>query len=266
MEFDAKDHSFVVCAYKDSPYLSDCLDSLLGQTVPTHVYVSTSTPTEKVRALCQERNVQLFERDGESGLANDWNFAVGAVNTSLVTLAHQDDVYKPNYAEEMLACLNGAGHDNPLMFFSNYGELRDGVEVDSNKNLEVKRRLLRPIAKTGSSREVSVKRSILRYGNSICCPSVTLVKPNIPLPLFKRGMSSNLDWEAWALLASMAGSFVYSDKILMLHRIHGGSETSRIIGDGNRTKEDLEMLLKFWPTPVAHAINFAYKMAQRSNG
>lgn len=63
-----------------------------------------------------------------------------------------------------------------------------------------------------------------------------------------------------------AGALSAGGKTLMLHRIHEGSEASRIIDDGNRTREDLEMLEKFWPAPVARAINHFYKAAQKSNG
>jgi len=38
-------HSFAVMAYKDSPYLSDCLDSLKDQTVKSEIYITTSTPS-----------------------------------------------------------------------------------------------------------------------------------------------------------------------------------------------------------------------------
>lgn len=258
------DHTFVVCSYKDSPYLRECLESLMMQTVRTHILVSTSTPTEGVRSICRSFGIGLVERQGESGLANDWNAALEAAQTPLVTIAHQDDVYKPEYAETMLASLEGVRR--PLIFFSNYGELRGGREVDTNRNLDVKRRMLRPIERRGSSDDPRIKRGIMRLGSSICCPSVTIDKDNVPLPLFKKGMESNLDWEAWERLTHVDGSFAYSSRILMLHRIHEGSETSRIIDDGNRTREDLEMLEKFWPAPVARALNHFYKTAQKSNG
>lgn len=257
-------HTFVVCSYKDSPYLRACLDSLLAQTIRTNVMVSTSTPTDAVRSLCAELDIKLVERKGESGLANDWNFALKAAPTPLVTIAHQDDVYKPDYAKTLLKSLEDV--ERPLIFFSNYGELRDDVEVDANRLLEVKRRMLRPIKRMGSTDDPRIKRRIMRIGSSICCPSVTVDKENVPLPLFRQGMESNLDWEAWERLTHVDGSFVYSSKILMLHRIHQGSETSRIIDDGNRTKEDLEMLEKFWPSPIARLINHFYKSAQGSNG
>ncbi|MBF0929898.1 MAG: glycosyltransferase family 2 protein, partial [Atopobium sp.] len=55
-------------------------------------------------------------------------------------------------------------------------------------------------------------------------------------------------------------------RVLMLHRIHEDSETSHLIHDNRREQEDLEMLKKFWPTPVAKLINMAYKSGQKSNG
>lgn len=78
-------------------------------------------------------------------------------------------------------------------------------------------------------------------------------------------MRSNLDWEAWERISRLDGSFVYDDKILMYHRIHEGSETSALIRNNTRTAEDLAMLEKFWPVPVARLINVFYSLGQRSN-
>ena len=52
----------------------------------------------------------------------------------------------------------------------------------------------------------------------------------------------------------------------MHHRIHEESETSNLIRDNTRTKEDLAMLMRFWPAPVARLINVVYARGQRSNG
>ena len=38
-------HVFAVCAYKDSPYLEQCIRSLKAQTVPSHIIICTSTPS-----------------------------------------------------------------------------------------------------------------------------------------------------------------------------------------------------------------------------
>ena len=51
----------------------------------------------------------------------------------------------------------------------------------------------------------------------------------------------------------------------MGHRIHNDSTTTAIINDNIRTKEDLEMLRKFWPITIAKFINKFYAKAQKSN-
>lgn len=262
--FDPTDHSFVVCAYKESPYLQECVDSLLAQTQPTHILMATATPNDHIRAIAEQAGIELHVNEAAPGIGSDWNFAVSCAETPLVTLAHQDDTYAPRYAEVMLAKMAEA--TRPLIFFSDYGELRDGQKVDDDQLLRVKRRLLKPLAKRhGVSRYRHVKRAIIKYGNAICCPSVTLNMSELPHPPFEVEMGSNLDWDAWERFSRREGEFVYANEVLMHHRIHGGSTTSALIEDNTRTDEDLQMLRRFWPAPVAHALNLVYSRGQKSN-
>ena len=261
--FSAKDHSFVLCAYGESPYLEECLLSLLNQNVKTSYSIATTTPNAHIQSIAAKYDVPLFINEGQPGIAHDWNCAVSHCSTPLVTIAHQDDVYEPNYVEKMLEAMNCA--PGPLIFFSNYGELRCGEKVDSSKLLGVKRMLLSEIQKKGSVSKRSQKRRLIAVGSAICCPSVTYNVPALPSPLFLEGMKSNLDWEAWERFSLLDGSFVYSDQILMRHRIHEGSETSHLIRDNTRTAEDLAMLQKFWSKPMAALINKAYGSGQKSN-
>ena len=61
------------------------------------------------------------------------------------------------------------------------------------------------------------------------------------------------------------GDFIYIKDKLMGHRVHEESTTTEIIKDNIRTKEDLEMLKKFWPIPIAKMINHFYKGAEKNN-
>ena len=71
-----------------------------------------------------------------------------------------------------------------------------------------------------------------------------LRKNNLPNPVFRVHFRSNEDWEAWERLSKMKGEFLYDSTIQMGHRIHEESETSIIIGDNARSKEDYEMFCK----------------------
>ena len=261
--FTPQDHTFALCAYGSSPYLEECVRSLLDQTVRTNVLIATSTPNDAIRRVAEKYAVPLYVNEGEPGICHDWNCAMSYCSTPLVTIAHQDDVYLPRYAERALALMGEA--KRPLIFFTDYGELRDGRPCDENRLLGIKRALLTPLKSVALRGNRLVRRRILSFGSAICCPSVTMCLPNLPSPVFESTMKSNLDWEAWERISRLEGSFVYCPELLMRHRIHEGSETSHLIRDDTRTKEDLAMLEKFWPRPIARLINRAYAAGQASN-
>lgn len=262
--FRENGHTFVICAYRESEYLEECIRSLRAQSRKSRIAAVTSTPNAHIENLCKKYGVDLHVNNTDRhGIDGDWNFALSIARTPLVTIAHQDDVYRPRYTENMLACMNAA--KNPLLYFCNYCELRDGKQMRSNMLLRVKRLLLLPLRLhlPGSLR--AVKRLTLAFGNPICCPSCTFYLPALRLPLFEPGFETDLDWQAWEKLSRVPGAFTYCPEVLMCHRIHAESETSRLIENSVRTEEDLAMFAKFWPLPVAKMLNRFYVGAQKSN-
>ena len=257
-------HSFAVCAYGESPYLTECVESLLAQEGPkSRIYLATSTPNDWIQSVARRYDLRLYVNEGESGIGQDWNFAYSMAETPFVTIAHQDDVYAPSYAREATKALDV--DPRSIIFFSNYGELRKNEHVDDNRLLRVKRLLLTPITNRKKAGQRWRKRAILRFGSAICCPSVTFNSKNCPNPPFVTGMSSNLDWETWERLSRLDGTFLYDERILMYHRIHAESATSKLIANQKRNEEDLEMLQRFWPSPIARLIEVAYSRGTDSN-
>lgn len=264
---DSNLHAFAVCAYKESPFLKECIESLLSQKLPSKVVMCTSTPNDHIQALAQDYSIPLFINEGSSGIGPDWEFALNCSDTKFVTLAHQDDIYCPSYSATAVEHMRYAEEmgATPLIFFSDYGEIRNGEVVDSNRILETKRRLLRPLASAQFVDSVKKRRSVLRLGNPICCPSVTYNNEILPKPLFDTSMKQGLDWKAWERLSRMDGAFCYAPEVLMRHRIHEESETSQGIETSIRAKEDRRMLELFWPKPLALLISKIYSIAEKSN-
>ena len=58
-------HVFAVCAYKDSPYLEQCIRSLKAQTVPSHIIICTSTPAPTLTGWLEIRPAGLRTAWGE---------------------------------------------------------------------------------------------------------------------------------------------------------------------------------------------------------
>jgi len=256
-----KKHTFVICAYKESEYLEECIKSLVVQRDTSEVILMTSTPNNHINTLCDKYEIPCFVNSGESGITQDWEFGLQQVKTKYATIAHQDDVYFKDYAKAVLERVEKS--QTPIIAFTDYYELRDGDYVKENQILKIKRMLLMPLKIFRKS--VFVRRRVLSLGNPICCPSVTYAMDNIERPFFMNHFKSNEDWEAWERYSKIKGEFLYIAKPLMAHRIHEGSETSAILEYDGRSVEDYEMYRKFWPNWIARYLTNKYKQSEKYN-
>lgn len=263
MNFSREDHTFVICAYKESPYLWRLILSLKKQTVKSRIIMVTSTDNSLIRSMGEKYEIPVFVNHGKPGIVEDWNFGYEKAETRLVTIAHQDDVYMNHYTENMLEMVGKAG--TPLIYFTDYGELRNGKRINNNRLLKIKRMMLIPLERKSFRGSRFVRRRILSFGNPICCPSVTYVKDNLPARLFQPGFICSQDWQAWEKISRIKGEFLYDKKILMYHRIHEDSTTSEIVNGGGRSNEDYQMFCKFWPKPAARILTHFYSASEKSN-
>ena len=65
----AKQHTFVICAYKESPYLEECILSLKNQTQESRILMITSTPNAHITSLADKYQISLLVNEGEGGIA-----------------------------------------------------------------------------------------------------------------------------------------------------------------------------------------------------
>lgn len=251
-------HTFVICAYGDSPYLEECILSLKQQTQPSTLILYTSTPSDYISNLCERYGIPVYTGVGGS-IGTDWNNALSFVETQYATIAHQDDYYEPTYVEEVMKKLS----PNTLIAFSDYYEFKGGRKVRENTNLKIKRLMLNTLSLFPNLRWW--RRRILAFGNPISCPAVTYNLARLADFTFDSQMRVSIDWYAWSQIAIYEGSFDYIPKQLMFHRIHGESETSQTIKDSTRSKEDLFMYEQFWPKSIARWISRQYERSQKSN-
>lgn len=263
MSYTNANHTYALCAYKTSTYLEECVKSLLAQTVKSNIFIATSTPNEHITAVAEKYGIPVFVNKGIKGIGGDWNFAYDMAETSLVTIAHQDDIYEPDYTEQMLDFINRS--KNPILYFSGYAELRNGEKVYNNSILKIKKLMLSPLKIKSFWKSKFIRRRILSLGCPICCPAVTFVKEKVGATPFTNDYLSDIDWQQWEIQSRKKGSFVYNKAPLMCHRIHEDSATTEIIGDSKRSKEDFDMFCKFWPRPIAKIIAKMYSTSEKSN-
>jgi hypothetical protein len=254
-------HTFVICAYKESNFLDQVTGNLLGQSVKSKVIIATSTPNDTIHRVAKKYGVEMKINPISAGPASDWNFAYAQVDTEFVTLAHQDDTYEYTFAEATLNALSKK--KNPIVAFTDYYEIRDGQRVKKNQLLNTKRIMLKPIALACGSR--FVRKRVLSLGFPICCPAVTYNKKRFPKINFQTRFKNSHDWEAMCRLADEAGEFVYIPQLLVGHQIYQNSQTTNMIRSGERFNEDLEILRKYWILPIAKLIMKAYAKSMESN-
>lgn len=260
-------HTFIVLAYKESPYLENAIRSVLDQEYPSRVIIGTSTDNEYIRDLAAKYSLDVVVNPIKNGgNIGDFDFAWSHGDNELVTIAHQDDEYDRTYSRRVVE--EYRKHPDSIILFTGYYEIREGKKVYSNRLLNVKKTLLFPMRVLHSTKSKFWKQSGIRFGNAICCPSVCFVTRNIPYEkIFRQNeFIGEGDWYGWLKLSKVEGTaFTYIPDPLMGHRVHDDSHTAREVRDGSRTEQEYRMLCKFWPSPVARLIAGGYKQGQKSN-
>ena len=251
------DHSFVVLAHGDSPFLEGALRSVTGQTTPGHVVIATSTPSAQIDGLAKAFGVEVTVNPRKDGIAADWNFGLRATGARYVTLAHQDDVYFPRFLERTLTLF--AAHPAGALAFTGYQEVDDHGAAKSSKISKVKHLLQRLIVGERETVRGARLRAFLSFGNPLPCSSVTYDRQQLGEFEFCGDYASNLDWEAWSRLQARGETFLHASERLIGRRHNALTATSQLIRDGRRRREDLAMFRRLWPAPIGDAVAFLYR-------
>ena len=256
-------HTFAICAYKESSYLEECIESVVNQKVKSNVIITTSTPNDYIRNIAKKYGIPLYVRDGKPDIQDDWNYAYKMASTKYVTIAHQDDIYDNRYCLELEKVIND--NKRQIIIFSNYREIKNGEIVPLSANLKIKNIMLSPLRIKLFRGNIFIRKRILSLGSPICCPAVTYNKEIYLDKIFTSNMKCSLDWDTWYKLSKESGHFVYINKPLVYHRIHEESETTNSIENNTRQSEDYEMFRKFWPKPIAKILAKIYLKSLDTN-
>ena len=252
------EHCFVVCAYKDSPYLAECLESILSQSLPAQICIATSTPSDFIRDTAAAYGIPLYiNPDRGGGIGRDWNFAYGCTSAELVTIAHQDDIYHREYSKTVRNAKKR--YPDMVLFFSD-ALRKKGDRVDGGSVIHLVKRFLRfPLALFSLSHLPVLKNLVLRLGNPVICPSCTYVKKGCPFVPFSERYRFVLDWEFLLRLSRLPGRWISFEKPLLTYRVHAGAATMASIADDSRCKEEAEIFARLLPGPLARAVRYLYR-------
>jgi len=260
---DLHEHTFAILAYKDSPYLEECVQSILNQTVSSKRIICTSTPSEYIRNIGRKYNIEVFEnKETGRGISGDWNFAYKLVDTPYLTLAHQDDIYNSDYTSQLLRA--SKKNKDLTIGFTDYFELVNGNIIKASTLLRIKRIMLLPFWLSNNLKTNYLKKSVLLLGNPICCPSVWFNKKLIGDFTFSNEFKVNLDWDAWRKLSDYKGTFSFIPEAIVYHRVHDDAESTKTIKSSIRTNEDLIMLTRSLGPKLGKLVNTFYGLGLKT--
>ena len=224
--------------------------------------IATSTPSDYSTKLAEKYKIDYHIHD-KKGIANDWNFGLSQVKTLLATIAHQDDIYEPDYAENMINAFTKS--NDILIAFTDYSDLVNGEKVPFSVNSIVKKTLLFPFVIKNKMDSQFFKKLLLKFGDPVCCPSVTFNLKLLKDFSFSTEYSCILDWYAWYQLATEKGAFCFINKKLVRHRIHEESETTNQLSQGIRRQEEIAMLKMMWGVTFGQALSWLYASGHKHN-
>lgn len=243
-----KNHTFTICAYKESKYLEECIKSLKSQTVKSKIIICTSTPNKFIEKLAKKYKLKLFIKDGKSDIQDDWNFAVSNCTTDLVTVAHQDDIYGEHYLENIISGYTG----KELMLFTEQYYYKNGKAI-KDKNTSIKKILKLPL-RTPFRNIRWCRKLTLAFGNTINCPAVTYNVKLLDTPIFTSKLKFGLDWDTFLKIYSKKGKIYYTAKPSIYYRIHDEATSKTFVDNNKRYDEDVIMFRKFWPMWIVKII------------
>ena len=259
-------HVFAIPAYKESPYLEECIISLAAQRTPGDIVICTSTPNGYINSLAEKYGLRLFVREGRSSLREDWNFAIDCaadeLSAELVTVTHQDDIYHEDYRTALFEAFER--YPDMSLFCTRYETIdKDGKRIKGRAE-SVKRILRLPLRLRSLSDKHFIKELPLRFGNGIGCPSCTYNYSLIGDHMFDSGYSFALDWENLLSLAERPGRFVCVEEPLIAYRVHSGAATKKCIEDHRREADEASMFRRLWPDWMASLLMRFYKQSYKA--
>ena len=225
-----KNHTFAICAYKESEYLEECIKSLKKQTIKSNIIICTSTPNKHIENLAQKYDLKYFIKKGKSDIQDDWNFAVSKCKTDLVTVAHQDDIYGDTYLENIISKYTG----KELMLFTEQYYYKNNKAI-KDKNTTIKVFLKIPL-RTFLRNIRFVRKLTLAFGNTINCPAVTYNVKLLGKPIFTSDLKFGLDWDTFLKIYSQKGRIAYIPRPSIYYRVHDGATSKTFIVNKKRNR------------------------------
>lgn len=232
--------TFAIPCRNAGPHLRPLLESLLAQTRQDFELLlvddaSDDASVEVARAVAGER-IRIERNAQPLGIGANWNRAASLVRTPLFCLAHQDDVYRPEY----LATLGAALEREPGALLAHCRAFT--LDAQGAASVSATERYKDRFWKRGAPADAATLYRSLLAGNWIIAPSVLFRTERFrALGGFDVRLRFVLDWELWLRALRAGARFVGVAERLVGYRRHAESATTAEERSFNRYREEHEI-------------------------
>jgi GT2 family glycosyltransferase len=222
-------------------HLRPLLQSLLAQTRQDFELLlvddaSSDGSIELAREVAGER-VQVHRNAAPLGIGGNWNRCVELARAPFVCLAHQDDVYEPEYVARMLAALDarpdaGMAHCRAA-----------AIDADGRAMPSAAERFKAHFWRQSPGKDRAAHYERLWRGNFIVCPSMCFRTDALRVTgPFRTDLCFALDWEYSFRLLRAGFGIVDVHEVLLHYRRHDGAATAAANRTRTRLHEELQVL------------------------
>jgi len=233
--------TFAIPCCNGARFLQPLLRSLLAQTRQDFDLVlvddaSDDRSVEVARAAASGR-VRVVVNPERLGIAGNWNRCIEEVRTPFFCLAHQDDVYEPDYYARMLAAVEagpriGAAHC-----------LAGTIAADGARSFGPREAYKRKFFDADAGRDRGREYARLYEGNYITCPSLFYRKQcTDDAGPFDQRFEFAMDWAYSFQILLVGWEIVGVPEVLLYYRRHAANKSLAEARTLNRFEEELEVL------------------------
>jgi glycosyltransferase involved in cell wall biosynthesis len=221
-------------------FVGDTIASLRAQTFRDFDLVCLDDASEDDSvAVARAAGADVLRNAARLGLAANWNRAIELSRSEFLVIAHQDDVYEPQYLGAMVRLLDG----HPRAFAAH----SKAVTIDERgQRVAHPAGLFKESLWSGADpqeREPAEELTVLQRGNYVIAPSVMLRASAIAqLGPFDPAYGFVTDWEYWVRGLLAGFTLVGSHETLIRFRRHERTETRAQEASMGRYEEELRFL------------------------
>lgn len=250
--------TIAIPCHNGAAHLEPLLHSLLAQTRQDFELLLVDDESNDGSVALAQRvagsRLHIAPAQPRAGLAANFARAAALATTPHFCLAHQDDVYEPEYLDRLLAALHG----EPAAPFAHCSAT--AIDGDGNAITAAAERFKRGLAQRAVDASPAQLYRLLWRGNFVCCPSVLFRTDAFrAIGGFDTRLSFALDWELWFRFARTGHRFVTTLEPLVRYRRHAANATSSATRSLRRFEEELQVLQQ------AHALDGADQLLRGEN-